>query len=404
MKNKYEFKKYLKQALFILIILSVLFLILDRIEYQRYNANFNYKIETIVGEINKKYPEMTDNDIMDIVKKEDRIDSGFLKKYNINAEKDIIVKNNITNHNLFSIVNVLYLILTVCIIILCFIKYNKKKDKEIESIIKSIEEINRKNYKLDLDGMSEDELSILKNEIYKTTIMLKEQAENSTKDRINLKNSLSDISHQLKTPLTSIMIMLDNLIENPDLDVEIRNDFVKEIKVETTNINFLVQSILKLSQLDSNTVEYFNKKIKLCKLVEKSIKKIQPLCDLKNIKVDINIIKDSEIVCDAMWQVEAISNIIKNCVEHSKNNQEVNVSINSNNVYSQIIIKDNGMGISKNDLPHIFERFYKGKNSTSNSIGIGLALAKTIVNKSNGTIQVESEEGKGSIFIIKYFK
>lgn len=110
MKNKYEFKKYLKQALFILIILSVLFLILDRIEYQRYNANFNYKIETIVGEINKKYPEMTDNDIMDIVKKEDRIDSGFLKKYNINAEKDIIVKNNITNHNLFSIVNVLYLI------------------------------------------------------------------------------------------------------------------------------------------------------------------------------------------------------------------------------------------------------------------------------------------------------
>ena len=126
--------------------------------------------------------------------------------------------------------------------------------------------------------------------------------------------------------------------------------------------------------------------------------------DLKNIKVDINIIKDSEIVCDAMWQVEAISNIIKNCVEHSKNNQEVNVSINSNNVYSQIIIKDNGVGISKNDLPHIFERFYKGKNSTSNSIGIGLALAKTIVNKSNGTIQVESEEGKGSIFIIKYFK
>lgn len=252
--------------------------------------------------------------------------------------------------------------------------------------------------------MSEDELSILKNEIYKTTIMLKEQAENSTKDKINLKNSLSDISHQLKTPLTSIMIMLDNLIENPDLDVEIRNDFVKEIKVETTNINFLVQSILKLSQLDSNTVEYFNKKIKLCKLVEKSIKKIQPLCDLKNIKVDINIIKDSEIVCDAMWQVEAISNIIKNCVEHSKNNQEVNVSINSNNVYSQIIIKDNGVGISKNDLPHIFERFYKGKNSTSNSIGIGLALAKTIVNKSNGTIQVESEEGKGSIFIIKYFK
>ncbi len=125
---------------------------------------------------------------------------------------------------------------------------------------------------------------------------------------------------------------------------------------------------------------------------------------MKNIHVDINIIKDSEIVCDEMWQVEAISNIMKNCVEHSKEEQTVGVSINTNNIYSQIMIKDNGVGISKQDLPHIFERFYKGKNSTRNSIGIGLALAKTIISKSNATIQVESEEGKGTTFIIKYFK
>lgn len=404
MKNKYEFKRYLKQAVVIVMILSVLFLILDRIEYQKYNTNFNYKIESIVEEIHKKYPEMTDNEIMDIIKKEERIDSGFLKKYNINAEKDAIIQSNNSSHNLYSAINVLYFMITAGLVTLCFIKYNEKKDKEIESIIKIVEEINKKNYKLDLDGMSEDELSILKNEIYKTTIMLKEQAENSTKDKINLKNSLSDISHQLKTPLTSIMIMLDNLIENPELDVEIRNDFVREIKVETAHINSFVQLILKLSQLDSNTVEYFNKKMKLSELVEKSMKKIQPLCDLKNIHVDINIIKDSEIVCDEMWQVEAISNIMKNCVEHSKEEQTVGVSINTNNIYSQITIKDNGVGISKQDLPHIFDRFYKGKNSTSNSIGIGLALAKTIISKSNATIQVESEEGKGTTFIIKYFK
>ncbi len=404
MKNKYEFKRYLKQAVVIVMILSVLFLILDRIEYQKYNTNFNYKIESIVEEIHKKYPEMTDNEIMDIIKKEERIDSGFLKKYNINAEKDAIIQSNNSSHNLYSAINVLYFMITAGLVTLCFIKYNEKKDKEIESIIKIVEEINKKNYKLDLDGMSEDELSILKNEIYKTTIMLKEQAENSTKDKINLKNSLSDISHQLKTPLTSIMIMLDNLIENPELDVEIRNDFVREIKVETAHINSFVQLILKLSQLDSNTVEYFNKKMKLSELVEKSMKKIQPLCDLKNIHVDINIIKDSEIVCDEMWQVEAISNIMKNCVEHSKEEQTVGVIINTNNIYSQITIKDNGVGISKQDLPHIFDRFYKGKNSTSNSIGIGLALAKTIISKSNATIQVESEEGKGTTFIIKYFK
>ena len=274
-------------------------------------------------------------------------------------------------------------------------RLSKKRDEKIlEEIIKPKDNV--------IQNLYQDNMNLHRQLSRQAQVI--EQAENSTKDKINLKNSLSDISHQLKTPLTSIMIMLDNLIENPDLDGEIRNDFVKEIKVETTNINFLVQSILKLSQLDSNTVEYFNKKIKLSELVEKSIKKIQPLCDLKNIKVDINVIKDSEIVCDEMWQVEAISNIVKNCVEHSKDEGKVDVSINVNNVYSQIIIKDNGVGISKKDLPHIFERFYKGKNSTNTSIGIGLALSKMIINKCNGTIQVESEEGKGTFFIIKYFK
>ena len=127
------------------------------------------------------------------------------------------------------------------------------------------------------------------------------------------------------------------------------------------------------------------------------------LSDLRNVNVKLKIKSNSVIKCDFKWQVEAISNILKNCIEHSNENSDVIVIIEDNKVYSKIIIKDNGGGIAKEDLPHIFEKFYKGKNATSDSIGIGLSLAKTIIEKDNGTISVQSSD-KGSIFEIKYFK
>ena len=148
--------------------------------------------------------------------------------------------------------------------LIVFLKYNNSKDKKLKEITQYIEEINRKNYKLNIDDNTEDELSILKNEVYKTTIMLKEQAENSLNDKVNLKNSLSDISHQLKTPLTSITIMLDNIIDNPNMDQETRSEFIKDVKREITNINFLVQALLKLSKFDTNTIKFTNKEEKSC--------------------------------------------------------------------------------------------------------------------------------------------
>ena len=145
------------------------------------------------------------------------------------------------------------------VLISIFLKYNHSKDKKLKEITKYIEEINNKNYKLDIEDNTEDELSILKNEIYKTTIMLKEVAENSMKDKTCLKDSLSDISHQLKTPLTSIIIMLDNILDNPNMDDATKNEFIKDIKREIVNINFLVESLLKISKLDASSVTFINK-------------------------------------------------------------------------------------------------------------------------------------------------
>ena len=161
---------------------------------------------------------------------------------------------------------------------------------------------------------------------------------------------------------------------------------------------------MKLSKLDANSVKFINKEISLQDIVKDSIKNVSVLCDLKNVEIIQKVNKNIKISCDFKWQVEAITNILKNCVEHSNDNSKIDISYEENKMYSKIEIKDYGVGIEKEDLPHIFERFYKGKNSSSESVGIGLALAKSIIESNNGYVNVESEVNKGTIFTIKYFK
>lgn len=256
---------------------------------------------------------------------------------------------------------------------------------------------------MDVDRNTEDELSILKNEIYKTTIMLKEDAENSKLAKKQLKDSLSDISHQLKTPLTSITIMMDNLYENPDMEPLLRQNFLRKMRREISNINFMVQSLLKLSKLDANTVEFKNEDIPLVDIVNEAINNIAALSDLRD--VSINIVKQGEYVikCDKTWQIEAVSNILKNSVEHSKEGGRVEIEMEDNHVFTSLLITNYGETISKKDLSHIFERFYKGENATEDSVGIGLALAKSIIESCSGAITVDSRDEK-TTFVLRYFK
>ena len=403
MKNKIRLKQYIISTFIVSICLFVLFLALNIYEYKTYTNNFNNKIGAIINVIKDKYPEITDKEIVEIINSDEFETNDFFTKYGIDINnKSILIKND-KDYHIFLVINMSFLTITIIILLILYIRYNHKKENDIKDIIKCIEQINKKNYELQIDSISEDELSILKNEIYKTTIMLKESAENSNKDKLNLKKSLEDISHQLKTPLTSILVMLDNIIEEPDMDINIRNDFVRDIKRNVVNINFLVQALLKLSKFDANTVHFIKQENDLKTIIKESIKNVSPLCDLRNINIEFNAKDKSKIVCDAKWQIEAITNIIKNAVDHSKNNSTVTINLSNNNVYSMIEIIDKGEGISKKDISHIFERFYKGENSTSDSIGIGLALAKTIIEEDNGNSSVESNKN-GTKFTIKYFK
>ena len=403
MKNKIELKKYIISTLIVFICLFILFLFLNIYEYKTYTKNFNNKISAIINVIKKDYPKITDKEIIEIINNDTLKTNDFFNKYGIDVNnKSILIKND-RDYRKFLAINLSFLTITVVILLIIYIRYNYKKEKDIKDIIKCIEQINKKNYEIQIDSISEDELSILKNEIYKTTIMLKEAAENSNKDKLNLKKSLEDISHQLKTPLTSILVMLDNIIEDSNMEEKIRNDFIVDIKRNVLNINFLVQSLLKLSKFDANTVHFVKQENDLKTIVEESIKNVSTLCDLRNINIKLNIKENSKIICDDKWQIEALTNIIKNAIEHSKNNSNIIINIENNNVYSMIEVIDFGEGIAKKDIKHIFERFYRCKNTKTDSIGIGLALAKTIIEEDKGTISVESNKLETK-FIVKYYK
>ena len=234
--------------------------------------------------------------------------------------------------------------------------------------------------------------------------MLKEESEISKKDKENLKMSVEDISHQLKTPLTSITIMLDNLKDNPNMEEKTKQKFIFEISKQVEWINWLVISMLKLSKLDANVVQFYDEKINLKKFIGEIIKNLEIPIEVKNQKIIIDGDENVSFIGDYKWQQEAITNIIKNCIEHNENNGTIYINYEENSLFTKITIRDEGEGIPKEELKHIFERFYKGKNSSENSVGIGLALAKNIIEKNNGMINCKSELDKGTEFVIKYMK
>ncbi len=403
MNNKVYLKKYLRLIIILSIISIISFTIISEIQYKKYKDNFNNKINGIMNLVLDKNPNITKDELFDILISEDKYDN-MLKEYGYDLNNNDLIKENELTFKHQLVFNIIVLIITWLIIIIIFYLYDHNKEKKIRKITEYIKEINKRNYKIDIDDNNEDELSILKNELYKTTVMLRELADNSLNDKKELKKALEDISHQLKTPLTSIIIMLDNIIDDPNMDDKTKLDFINDIKRESLNINFLVQTILKLSKFDVNVIKFDDKDNDLNKIVKEAIKNVSSICDLKNVKIDVSYCDGVVINCDYKWQIEAISNVLKNAIEHSKEFSTVKIKLENNKLYAKVSIIDNGVGIDKEDLKHIFERFYKGKNSSKDSVGIGLALAKSIIEASNGLIDVKSKKDEGTIFEIKYFK
>lgn len=276
-----------------------------------------------------------------------------------------------------------------------------KRRREIDELNNYLTLVCAGNFELDIASNSEGEISILKNNLYKVMILLRSQNEELSRDRVYLADSLADISHQLKTPLTSATVMVDLLKE--ETDGQRRQEFISIAEGQLEKMKWLITNLLKLSRLDAGTADFKYENVSAKRTVEESVRPFLIAAQLGGIAITDSS-EDFIYRGDIGWTCEALKNIIKNCTEHTGRNGSIVISSVKTNIYNSITVTDDGCGISKEDLPHIFERFYHGKNASPDSVGIGLALAKTIMQKEKGDILVKSEEGRGTCFELRFYK
>ncbi len=390
-------KKISKILFVIVIIIST-----TCINYLIYNNYYNNKIINIANNIVENHKEVKPSELAETLKDSKNTNYNVLKDYGYN-ENDLFLNEDIKNKIVLNIVINLFVIATILTIYnLINNKKRKSNFKEINDLITLLEKINAGNYNIELDKFSETSFSKLRNEIYKTTGLLKEQTEFLNTEKNNLKNNLADISHQIRTPMTSINLMLETIIEDKNMSKEKQLEFLNIIYKQTEKVVYLVENLLKLSKFDASVIELKKEKVYVYKLLNNVADSLKYLSDGKNLKININANENITINCDKGWQEEAITNVVKNSIEYSKENSNLDILVTDNNFYTMITIKDYGSGISKEDLKKVFIRFHKSKNS--NGVGIGLNLAKTIIEKDNGLIEVTSKENEYTIFTIKYLK
>lgn len=254
---------------------------------------------------------------------------------------------------------------------------------------------------LDISGEAEGDLSILKSEIYKMTVTLREQAEQLMAEKQALADSLSDISHQLKTPLTSMMITAS--LMTGEKDEATLGGYIRDIESLIQGMSFLVSSLLKISRLDAGMAGLVSNRELLKDVVEKACAPLLILMELREVNLTVEGDPEASFTGDINWMAEALTKVIKNCMEHTPSGGTVTVNYSENPLFSLITVLDTGGGISRKDLPHIFDRFYRGENAAEGSVGIGLALARRIAEEHNGTLSAHNS-GKGAVFELRIYK
>ena len=398
--NKYSKKKRIIFALVYIACVCLIIILLGMIQYRKINYNYNLRINAVCDTIRQKYPDVDVNAIIRLMSSDSSTLTGYddvLSEYGI----DIAASSAIDDNNkLFTIYLAIDIAVAVLLSVVIFVIVNRifaYWDRKLEDITAELAKINSGDYSYDMNTGEEGKLSILENEIYKTAITCREAAENSREDKEKLKESLSDISHQLKTPITSLLINLENLEEYPDLPEEKRMLLVGNAKRDTNKINQMVQMLLKLSRLDADAIEFVQKDVSVDDIINKSIENVLALCDLKGVDISYTNTEtgdekhgQSTIFCDEYWEIEAVSNILKNGIEHAES--AVRISFTEYEMYSEIQIENDGEPISKEEAGKIFTRYYRGETSVIDSVGIGLSLADSIVRRDNGYIIAESYE------------
>lgn len=402
-----EIKSYVK-SFFILFIITIVLCV--GTTFSAINIIKDKVIENnqaIIGQIISQRPEV-EEEIIDIITQGN-------SKENINLGKEILAKYNygnnlsLTNEPItkesMSKIFIIFLILICFVLIVSLILailYFRKIYKDIKDMTDYVYNSSEgRNFDMK-NRNQEGQIGLLKTELIKMINILKEKVELLNNEKIFLNEVISDISHQLKTPMTSLIILNDLMYE--DLPKETKIEFLDKIKSQLNRMEWLIKSMLKLSKVEAKVIDFEKKEVKVSELIKKSISPSLISMEIKNIELTVNGDENISYIGDINWSCEAFVNIIKNCIEHTDTNGKINISYEENPLYCEVVIKDSGEGIDKKDLPHIFKRFYKGKSSKDDSVGIGLAMAKSIIESQNGDIYVKSEKNKGSEFHIIFHK
>ncbi len=379
----------------------LLVLLFNYLNYLNYGEITNNFVNNVINEIVLKYPDVDSEDVIKIINSDKKYSSDLLKKYGFSENdinylqggKIVYYKSLIISLSVFGI----FLMLLVFILL----KKKKNYDNNIESITNYLKKINSGIYDLNLLDNVEGNLSILKNEIYTTTVCLKESYDREYKERKAIKDNLANISHQLKTPLTAIILMIDTLLEE-DVDPLRQKEFLSDIRLQVENINFLIIAMLKLSKFDANVITLSKDEIMIKDLVFDVLKNVDILREIKNVNIHVKGSSLVKVIGDYKWECEAVTNVLKNAIEYSNDSGDIYINFENNGMYVKLEIMNEGKEIEKTELKNIFKRFYKGNNN-SNNIGIGLSLAKEIIEKDNGSISAYSQDGKTK-FVLKYYK
>jgi signal transduction histidine kinase len=297
----------------------------------------------------------------------------------------------------------LALVVLVCAgFFLLLVRYQRAVSAQVAGLSAYLRRIDAGDYSLDVRDNGEGSFSLLKNDLYKVTVRLREQAELLQKDKTALSNLIADISHQIKTPLTSLGVLADLLVEDPP--EEDRRAFVERLRAQLGRIQWLVAALLKLARLDAGTASFNSESVGVRALIERALEPLQIPLEIKKQRLEVHGDDDASFTGDLNWSAEALTNVVKNCVEHTPEGGMIEISYGSNALYAEIIVSDDGGGIASRDLPNIFNRFYRGENASENGVGIGLALAKAILTAQGGDISVRSQLGIGTSFTIRIFR
>lgn len=296
--------------------------------------------------------------------------------------------------------SVVVLLLSLILLLIYLIDTYKKYER-IKSLAFEVNKILYEDYSVLFDDYHEGELSVLHSEIQKMTVRLREQQQMLINDKVYLADSIADISHQIRTPLTAINLIVQ-FLSDPELTYERRKQLTYELKRLLSRIDWLITALLKISKLDAGTIKFSCDQISMNDFLNKACSPLLVPIELRGQQLVINA--EGEFYGDVSWTCEAVGNIVKNCMEHTQQGGKIEITASENPIFTEILISDNGPGIDEEDITHIFERFYKGKNSSDNSYGIGLALSRMIITNQNGTIKASNNQTGGALFTIRFYK